>query len=254
VTRPRDNPPICTTSERGFASSRPFWISWVSGYGDREGFPESPKKEHPFASGRHPWAGTLSLFPWVSPAFSQLHLSWVGIIAADSREQLPSVNPLISPIPDAEIAAILAMDKYWVEDLQWVSRPSNSAILVTGNALRDDTGATIAGLSVECRYRKGAVADRCKYQFTIFLFRGNRERIYQIEVIPQNQKGHRENGVSWFGPHQHFGHTAKPMPDGTQIGCDDYEGAFRTFLKLSNIRFSGRYSHPESNSQLGLAL
>ena len=162
------------------------------------------------------------------------------------------MTPLISPLSEEEIAAILARPKFWAGDLAWAERPNNSNLLLATTPLLDDTGATIPGLTAELRFRRGVVSDRCKYQFSIFSFRGNRERVYQIEIVPPDQKCHRQDGVPWYGPHQHFGHRAAKMPEGVTVGCTDHEECFRVFLKLANIQFSGKYLPPLLQIELDL--
>lgn len=169
------------------------------------------------------------------------------------RPLSPLMIPLVSPIPEVEINLIMARTKIWASDLEWSERPNNSRLLQSVATLLDDDGATIPGVTVELRYRHGTVADECKYLFTLFLFRGNRERIYQLEVVPPHQRSHRhEGGEWWYGPHQHFGHRAEKLPDEVTVGCDDHENCFRVFLRLANIQFSGRYLPPVAQLPLGL--
>jgi len=136
-------------------------------------------------------------------------------------------------LTDEEIQAVLAKPKFLANDLEWKSAPTNTAFFQATSPLADDNGVTIPGLSVDLQYRRGMLMDECKYKFTIFLFRGRRHRLYQIEVVPPDQPSHTENGKKWYGPHQHFGDRAEKIDE--KLGCNDHEEWFKVFLKRANI-------------------
>ena len=86
--------------------------------------------------------------------------------------------------------------------------------------------------------------DDCKYLFTVFAFRpGGRRRVYQLEVIPHEDVGHRDEKGELFGPHEHIGQLAQEVRVGN-LNCKHHEQWFREFLSRANIRYGGRYFGP----------
>lgn len=154
-------------------------------------------------------------------------------------------------LTEEEIAAILAQPKFIAADLDWNERPNNSNFLAATANILDENGATIPGLTMELAYRRGRIAEDCKYDFSIFSLRGNRKRrVYQINVVAPDRWAHIDGDGTWFGPHQHFGERAARIEPDPGLGCTDHEKWFRLFLKQANIQFSGKYLPAEIQGRL----
>src|SRR5690606_17327803 len=134
--------------------------------------------------------------------------------------------------------------KFMDEDFKWREESPHSAILWTAAPLLDEQGVTIPEHMVDLTYRRGKYKDECKYLFTIFKLVPRRTRLYQIEVMPPNQKSASSGGKAIYGPHQHFGNRHAPLEEAKHLGCAHHREWFEVFCKRANIGFSGKYVPP----------
>lgn len=149
-------------------------------------------------------------------------------------------------LSEAEIAEIVAMEKFMTEDLDWRDSPTNSNYLAATDTLLDNTGASIPGVSYELQVRRGRYTEDCRFELGVFRLKGGkRHRVYQINVCPENKRSHKGPEGWWYGPHQHFGNRAQRFEPPVHLGCD-HAAWFKEFLKRANIRFSGKYLPPVS--------
>lgn len=115
----------------------------------------------------------------------------------------------------------------------------------------DESGASIPGLTGELQYRRRPDGWECDDRFTLFqLIRSRRQRAYQIEVKPEDKISHVENGVPWFGPHEHFGDKAVQFGAVHLPPNADHQAWFWEFVGRANITFEGEYRHPDPQGSL----
>lgn len=151
---------------------------------------------------------------------------------------------------DDEIRAFIERPKLLVGELAWDEDPNQSRYILARFVVADESGATIPGLTVEFDFRHGMVATDCKFSFTLFSQHGNRRsRIYQIEVMPLDRRGHNGNSGGLYGPHQHFGERAEPL-DIIGLGCLDHERWLHEFFHRTNIGWGGTYLPPQLQGAL----
>lgn len=152
---------------------------------------------------------------------------------------------MIPQITEAEARGILSLVKYLPdEDLIWSDSPEHSSFKVFSRPLVDETGATIAGLTLELTYRVPNYADDCRYSFSVFAFRpGGKKRVYGLDIVPNDVRSHTDEKVTLSGPHQHIGDKVDLIRIG-QLDCRSHEQWFRHFLTTANIQFGGRYFGP----------
>lgn len=145
---------------------------------------------------------------------------------------------------DDEIKQTLDRQKILLGELSWMEDPTHSRYQIARFLVADEDGATIPGLTVEFDFRRGDIAEDCKFSFTIFGQRGGgRRRIFQIEVVPQARRSHNGPSGALYGPHQHFGEDTQPI-DTHGLGCGNHEEWVREFLRRANIGWGGVYSPP----------
>lgn len=151
----------------------------------------------------------------------------------------------LADLPVSEAQAIIAKPKFIAEeDMAWSESPDHGTHMVFSGQLYEESGMTIAGLTFELAFRIPARFDECKYLFTLFAFRpGGRRRVYQLEVIPHDDVGHRDESGELFGPHEHIGQMAREVRVGN-LNCKHHEQWFREFLNRANIKYGGRYFGP----------
>lgn len=150
-----------------------------------------------------------------------------------------------SDTSEAEARAVVALVKFiGDEELFWRKSPDHGTQMIFSCALLDEVGATIPGLTAELAFRVPPRYDDCKYTFSIFSFRpGGRLRAYQLEVIPEEDKGHNDDLNPCYGPHEHIGtHVEELRVSG--LSCAHHEKWFRVFLQRANIGYGGRYVGP----------
>lgn len=156
-------------------------------------------------------------------------------------------SPFVS---DENIRSILERQKLLVGELTWSEDPNQSRYRLARFVVADENGVTIPGLTVEFDFRRGLIVADCKFSFTIFSQRGlKRCRVYQIEVMPPERRGHNGESGGIYGPHQHFGERAAVL-DPVGLGCLDHEQWLREFLRRANIGWGGAYLHPQSQGDL----
>lgn len=149
-----------------------------------------------------------------------------------------------------ELRSLIERPKLLVGELAWDEDPNQTRYILARFVVADDSGATIPGLSVEFDFRQGMVATDCKFTFTLFSQRGNRRcRVYQIEVIPIERRGHNGDSGGLYGPHQHFGEAAQSI-DTDGLGCLDHERWLHEFLRRANIGWGGTYLPPQLQGDL----
>lgn len=145
---------------------------------------------------------------------------------------------------EEEIQQILIRPKILLGDLIWGEDPTQSRYQLARFLVADENGATIPGLTVAFDFRRGNVANDCKFTFTLFGQRGTaRRRIYQIEVVPPERRSHNGESGALYGPHQHFGEKALPL-NVDALGCTHHEQWVREFLKRANIGWGSDYQAP----------
>lgn len=153
-------------------------------------------------------------------------------------------TPAPDAIPNQDALAIIGLPKTIVGDVTWLQTPPEGETFIAFFNLYDESGATIPTLSVELMYRRGTIKGECKSTFTIFKFAPPKTRAYQLEVIPEDKIGHRENGAPWKGPHKHIGDKREQVhPMG--LRCDDHDKWFAFFLKDAQITHNGKWQPPE---------
>lgn len=148
--------------------------------------------------------------------------------------------------PEDEARQLIALEKYMPpDDLSWGGSPTNSFFNVCISELTDSSGISIPGLNVELAVRVPArYHGECKFTFTVFRFRpGGRQRIYQLEVIPESDKGHADDESPCYGPHEHIGKLVQEVRL-AHLDCRHHEQWFRAFLQRANIKYGGRYIGP----------
>lgn len=151
-------------------------------------------------------------------------------------------------ILEEEARFILATEKFILDDITGEPSPQHSTQMVFTSNLCDIAGTTIAGLTVELAFRVPPRFEDCKYTFTIFTFRpGGKKRAYQLEVIPEEDRGHNDERGRIYGPHHHIGTKVEAIRI-ENLGCKDHEKWFRIFLTNANVQFSGRYFGPFDGS------
>jgi hypothetical protein len=149
---------------------------------------------------------------------------------------------------EAEARAILALEKFMPPDIDiitWERKPQNAAFMVFSCPLVDADGITIQGLRAELEFRVPVRFDDCKYRFSIFKFTtAGPQRVYQLEVIPEDECGHRgEDHTPCYGPHEHIGMLVKEVRI-AKLDCRHHEKWFWEFTDRAKIGYSGRYFGP----------
>lgn len=145
-----------------------------------------------------------------------------------------------------EARAIIAREKFMPpDDMCWDSKPSNAVYRVSSFNLTDASGITLPGLTAEFAYRTPAEFNDCKYYFSIYAFQpgGFRKRVYQLGVVPLEDRSSNHGGQTFYGPHEHIGTTVQEVRIG-KLDCKDHEKWFREFLKRANIGYGGVYNGP----------
>jgi hypothetical protein len=151
----------------------------------------------------------------------------------------------LTDLPVEEAEGIIAIPKFVAsDDMSWSESPDHATHMVFGGPLYNENGTTIPGLTFEIAFRVPPRFDDCKYVFTVFSFRPNgRRRAYQLEVIPHEEVGHRDENGELFGPHEHVGQVAREVRV-ANLNCKHHEQWFREFLTRAHIKYAGRYFGP----------
>lgn len=151
--------------------------------------------------------------------------------------------------------------------MEWRDKPSNSAYrqcILQPVFDREDVAQQ--GLEVRLQYRIPQLIDACKESYTLFLWMGHLHRIFQIEVVPHEEKASRQHGKHVYGPHYHvndhdvvdnidnIASTTKLNVKPESLACGEPEKCFRAFLDLCNIELDSEfeYVHPMTNRPVDL--
>ena len=63
--------------------------------------------------------------------------------------------------------------------------------------------------------------------------------------LPPAKPSHRESGVQWYGPYQHFGERAQQF-EAAELPIEaDHQAWFYTFMEKAKIDFDGKYVDPD---------
>lgn len=169
------------------------------------------------------------------------------------RRIVPAMSDL-EGITEAEIAEVMAMEKFMAGDLVWAEKPTNTNFLHAKSLLVHEDGSTIPTLSVELCVRVGKFENDCLWDFSLFKFKdGKQLRLYQVTVVPADKASHNTPAGAWYGPHQHFGEL-RMEKFGADIPkpCGSHEAWFKEFCKRANIQFGGKYNIPPTQGELNL--
>ena len=150
----------------------------------------------------------------------------------------------MSDLPKSQALQVLAQLKLCAVSLSWADRSNHIGLLLATAQPDDETGAIIAGLTLQLEVKRPVVVDRCQYEFGMFLLEhGVRRRVYQLNVTPRDKRSH--NGVSGaiYGPHEHIGDSVEAVTD-PDIQCGQLAVAFQLFCRRTNLTFTGQLNSP----------
>ncbi|WP_416424692.1 hypothetical protein RAM80_02695 [Pseudomonas sp. App30] len=94
--------------------------------------------------------------------------------------------------------------KYLSDTVDWAEKPSHSGWLEATSLLLDENRVSIPHLYFKGEYQQGRMGERITYGL-MYRQGKDKRRVFMLEVYPQHERSHRENGVVWFGPHCHLG-------------------------------------------------
>lgn len=130
---------------------------------------------------------------------------------------------------------IIRKRKYPIGRIKFAHKGNNHNFKVASFAVQDDDSIAIPGLTVQIEYRIPAVVPRVKYHFTLlYLARGRKRRLYQLEVQPTNKKTSHANGPI-YGPHEHFMDHDCVRPLDLSLPVEHYQDWLAEFCKRTNL-------------------
>lgn len=117
----------------------------------------------------------------------------------------------------------------------WQPKPNNSAFFVRSLVVSEPSAIAIPGLTVELIFRQGRITAGCNDMYNLFfLSEGRKNRVFQLQVIPQTRLGHNPPPI--HGPHYHIGNH---LVAGLNLGfdCEDAHRRdwFVKFCELANV-------------------
>ena len=120
--------------------------------------------------------------------------------------------------------------------LKWTgfdARSNHIGHLIGVAELVDAGGLTLPGVTLQIELKEHLTAVRCLYLFSIMkLEKGQRKRLYQLEVSPKTKRTHNGKDAAIYGPHEHNGEDVIAVDD---VSCDNFPKAVAWFFKRTNI-------------------
>lgn len=128
---------------------------------------------------------------------------------------------------------MLTVQKKAIKWTGFLRRSNHSGHLIGVAELVDYNGITMPGLTLQIELKEHLTAVRCLYILSIMkLVKGQRKRIYQLEVAPKNKRTHNGKDAVIYGSHEHDGENVVAIDD---VTCDNFPDAVAWFFKRTNI-------------------
>jgi hypothetical protein len=139
---------------------------------------------------------------------------------------------------------LMALPKLCSASMVWSERDNHVGLMLASVQPEDESGAILPGLTLQLEIKRPIVADRCLYEFGLFLLEyGVRRRVYQLNVSPADKRSHNGLLGPMYGPHEHVGNRVLPIDD-PDVACGRPDVAFAHYCRRINLAFSGTLNSP----------